>query len=112
MELGIKARGTRSKKRVENYLDLKGKVSAIKDAAKKELSLSIGQSDRKSKKLFSIKNGTFGYVDSKDILKQINVDVFKKDKIGILEAKWRRKNNVNKINDPRTRSLKWRIKNS
>ena len=84
MNQGIKARGTRSKKRVEGYLDLKGKVSAIKDAAKKELNLSIGQSERKSKKLFSIKNGSFGYDSDKKIIKDISLEVYKKDKIGIL----------------------------
>jgi len=84
MNQGIKARGTRSKKRVENYVDLKNKVAAIKDAAKKELSLSIGQSDRKSKKLFSIKNGGFGYSEQNKIIENINIEVFKKDKIGIL----------------------------
>ena len=56
MHQGIKARGTRSKKRVENFNDLKKKVSSIKEAAKKDLNISIGQSTRKSKQLFSIKN--------------------------------------------------------
>ena len=84
MNQGIKARGTRSKKRVENYVDLKNKVAAIKDAAKKELNLSIGQSDRKSKKLFSIMNGSFAYPNSNRIIENIDIEVFKKDKIGIL----------------------------
>ena len=84
MNQGIKARGTRSKKRVENYLDLKSKVSAVKDAAKRELSLSIGQSERKSKKLFSIIDGSFGYDDKNHIIQNLNLEVYKKDKIGVL----------------------------
>ena len=84
MNQGIKARGTRSKKRVENYLDLKNKVGQIKEAAKKEISLSLGNSQRKSKNLFKIQQGSFFFDENKPIFNNINVEVYKKDKIGIL----------------------------
>lgn len=84
MNQGIKARGTRSKKRVENYVELKNRVGEIKEAAKRELNLSLGSSDRKSKNLFKINNGTFGFSADKNIFTNINIEVYKKDKIGIL----------------------------
>ena len=59
MNQGIKARGTRSKKRVENFLDLKSRVTTIKEQAKRDLNLSIGESGRKTKVLMSVNDGSF-----------------------------------------------------
>ena len=49
MNQGIKARGTRSKKRVENYVELKQKVSTIKDQAKEVSTLILNQVKEKPK---------------------------------------------------------------
>ena len=84
MNQGIKARGTRSKKRVESFLDLKSRVSTIKEQAKRDLNLSIGESGRKTKVLMSLNNGSFFYDESKQILNKLNLTIGRKDKIGIL----------------------------
>ena len=83
MNQGIKARGTRSKKRVENFLDLKSRVSTIKEQAKRDLNLSIGESGRKTKVLMSLNDGSFFYDESKQILNKLNLTIGRKDKIGI-----------------------------
>ena len=61
MNQGIKARGTRSKKRVEGYLELKQKVTTIKDQAKKNLDFNLESSQRKTKVLAQIIKGSFKY---------------------------------------------------
>ena len=41
MRQGVKARRTRSKKRVENFVDLKSKVANIKSEAQRALELNL-----------------------------------------------------------------------
>ena len=85
MNQGIKARGTRSKKRVENYVELKQKVSTIKDQAKRSLDFNIESSQRKTKVLTQIIKGSFSYEDAPtDQFRQLNLTVQNKNKIGIL----------------------------
>ena len=82
MRQGIKARGVRSKSRVENYHQLKDKVSAIRANAKKELDMTISNSQRKSKKLVELKGVAMSY--DKPLFKDINLLIGKGDKIGLL----------------------------
>lgn len=84
MRQGVKARGTRSKKRVENYLELKSKVNQIKMDAKKSLDLNLQNAKRQTKVLISTDNMGFHYSSQKEIFKSINVEVLKGDKIGLL----------------------------
>jgi ATP-binding cassette subfamily F protein uup len=84
MRQGVKARGTRSKKRVENFLELKDKVSTIKSEAKKILDLSLSKSNRQTKILVSFKELSFQYGNQKPIFKAITGEINKGNKIGLL----------------------------
>ena len=85
MNQGVKARGTRSKKRVENFLELRSKVEHIKDQAKKDLSLNLGKSGRKTKIMMQFKDASFSYEsENNNLLKNLKLIVSNKDKIGIL----------------------------
>lgn len=83
MRQGVKARGTRSKKRVEGFENLSKKVQDLKNAAKKEMELSINNSSRKTKKLAALKDMSFGYGD-KELFSHLDVELFKGEKIGVL----------------------------
>ncbi|MCO4753053.1 MAG: ABC-F family ATP-binding cassette domain-containing protein [Bacteriovoracaceae bacterium] len=83
MRQGVKARGTRSKKRVEGFEDLSKKVSNLKAAAKKEIELNINASGRKTKKLAAFNDMSFSYGD-KSMFNNINLELHKGEKIGVL----------------------------
>ncbi len=84
MRQGIKARGTRSKKRVENFLDLKSRVSTIKSEAKKNLDLTLQKSGRQTKVLVSFANLTFSYPGYSPLFENITGEIHKGNKIGLL----------------------------
>ncbi len=84
MRQGVKARGTRSKKRVENFLDLKSKVTNIKLEAKKTLDLNLTKATRQTKVLVNANNLTFGYAQEKTLFNNISFEIKKGDKIGLL----------------------------
>lgn len=84
MRQGIKARGTRSKKRVENFLDLKQRVSTIKSEAKKSLDLSLQKSNRQTKILVSFEDLTFSYPGQPALFEKITGQIQKGNKIGLL----------------------------
>ncbi len=84
MRQGIKARGTRSKKRVENFLDLKDRVSTIKSEAKKTLDLSLQKSNRQTKVLVSFTDLYFEYSKAKTLFEDISGEIHKGNKIGLL----------------------------
>jgi len=84
MRQGIKARGTRSKKRVENFLDLKQKVSTIKSEAKKTLDLSLQKSNRQTKVLVAFDDMTFAYPEQTPLFEHISGEIHKGNKIGLL----------------------------
>jgi ATP-binding cassette subfamily F protein uup len=83
MRQGIKARGTRSKKRVEGYENLKSDISRLKSMAKKEVTLDLAHSGRKTKQLIEIKEASFAYADKK-IIDNLTVSIFKNDKIALI----------------------------
>ena len=83
MRQGIKARGCRSKSRVDNYLELKEKVGKIKSQAKKKLEISVSHSGRKSKKLAELIDVGMKYGE-KTLFDNVSVNVHKGDKIGLL----------------------------
>ncbi|OUR98555.1 hypothetical protein A9Q84_03845 [Halobacteriovorax marinus] len=83
MRQGIKARGTRSKKRVEGFHDLKSKISEVKGAARRELDLNLSSSQRKTKSLIEFKNLGFSFPD-KEIFKDVNLNLYKGDRVGLI----------------------------
>ncbi len=84
MRQGIKARGTRSKKRVENFNDLSKEVQKLKDQARSQLDLAMNDSNRKTKQLVQLKDVDFGYADATPLFKGVNLSIFKGDKVGVL----------------------------
>ncbi|MFA6238361.1 MAG: ABC-F family ATP-binding cassette domain-containing protein [Bacteriovorax sp.] len=84
MRQGIKARGTRSKKRVENFLGLKERVSTIKSEAKKNLDLSLQKSNRQTKILVSFCDLVFAYPGESTLFDHISGEIHKGNKIGLL----------------------------
>lgn len=84
MRQGIKARGTRSKKRVENFLGLKDRVSTIKSEAKRNLDLTLQKSNRQTKVLVSFNDLTYGYPSQNNLFENISGEIHKGNKIGLL----------------------------
>jgi ABC transport system ATP-binding/permease protein len=84
MRQGIRARGTRSKKRVENYVDLKSKVSTIKEQAKRLLDMNMTASTRKTKILVNAKNVSFSYPEQGPLFQNLNVELWKEDRVGLI----------------------------
>lgn len=83
MRQGIKARGTRSKKRVESFHNIKEGIADIKSRSKKVVDLGLHHSGRKTKLLVQIEDGEFGYGD-RTIFNNLNLMVRKKDKIALI----------------------------
>ncbi len=86
MKQGIKARGTRSKKRVENFEKLKKDIRGVKENARKELSLLVSNTQRKSKILVDAKDLAFSYHPQSEasLFNEISFDVYRGNKIGLI----------------------------
>jgi ATP-binding cassette subfamily F protein uup len=83
MRQGIKARGTRSKKRVEGYNNIKDDIKSLKSRSRKVVDLNLLHSGRKTKQLIKIDNGTFSFPD-KVIFNKLDLLIAKKDKIALI----------------------------
>ncbi len=83
MRQGIKARRTRSKKRVEGFNDIKENIADIKSRVKRKVNLELQHSGRKSKILCEVENGSFSY-DDKEIFRDISFSICKKEKIALI----------------------------
>lgn len=83
MRQGIKARGTRSKKRVEGFHNLTGAISELKGSAKKVVNMDLHHTGRKTKRLVEISDGSFSYSKG-PLLQQLNLSIYKKDKIALI----------------------------
>ncbi|MCB9091395.1 MAG: ABC-F family ATP-binding cassette domain-containing protein [Halobacteriovoraceae bacterium] len=83
MHQGIKARGTRSKKRVEGFHNIQEGIKEIKSKVKQVVDLDLQHSGRKSKILLTIEDGSFSYGD-RSIFESINLIVTKKNKIALM----------------------------
>jgi ATP-binding cassette subfamily F protein uup len=86
MRQGVKARRTRSKKRVEDFNELKSKVSMIKSEAKKTMDLSLQKSGRQTKVLVSFADLFFQYSKDRVLFEGITGEIHKGNKIGLLGA--------------------------
>lgn len=96
MRQGIKARGTRSKKRVEGYNNIKDDIQTIKNRAKKTVDLTLQHSGRKSKQLVEITDGNFGY-NEELLLKNLNLLITKGSKIALMGSNGAGKSTLLKI---------------
>lgn len=83
MRQGVRARGTKSKKRIEGFYDLSSKVEDLKNSAKKSMDVLINSSQRKTRKLCEFIDVDFKYSD-KEIFKGLTLSLYKGDKIGVL----------------------------
>ncbi|MBY0416422.1 MAG: ATP-binding cassette domain-containing protein, partial [Bdellovibrionales bacterium] len=86
MRQGVKARRTRSKKRVEDFQELKSKVSQIKSEAKKTMDLSLQKSGRQTKVLVAFTDLFFQYDSKKVLFDKVTGEIHKGNKIGLLGA--------------------------
>ena len=84
MRQGVKARRTRSKKRVENFVDLKNKVSNIKNEAQRALELNLKNAKRQTKVLVTFENLSFQYPKCEKLFNGISGTIQKGEKIGLL----------------------------
>ncbi len=84
MRQGVKARRTRSKKRVEDFNVLKDRVGTIKSEAKRNLDLTLSKSNRQTKVLASFAEMSFGYPGQKTLFDNITGEIQKGNKIGLL----------------------------
>ena len=83
MKQGIRARGTRSKKRVENFQAIRGKISTLKEQAKRDFFLHVSTTQKKSKQLLTAKELSFSYDDT-PLIEEISFNIYRGDKIGII----------------------------
>jgi ATP-binding cassette subfamily F protein uup len=84
MKQGIKARGTRSKKRVEQFGDIKGKIAKLKSDARSKLNFDVSASQRKTKVLLHAKEISYAYPDSEKLFNKISFDLYRGNKIGLI----------------------------
>lgn len=80
---GIKARGTRSKKRVEQFENMQKNLGELKGQTRKQLEINISSNQKKSKQLVTLKDASFSHNESQ-LLNKLNLSVFKGDKIGLM----------------------------
>ncbi len=83
MRQGIKARGCRSKKRVESFEQLSSTVAEIKAKARRQLELEVSASTRKTKSLIQFENVVFGY-SHRPLFNGLTFTVNRGNKIGLL----------------------------
>lgn len=110
MKQGIKARGTRSKKRVENFEDIKKNIQKIKEGARRELDLSLQESNKKSKVIFEVKDLTFGYSPDELLFKSLNFSIYRGNKVGLVGDNGTGKTTLLKILDGQFPPLEGTIK--
>lgn len=96
MRQGIKARGTRSKKRVENFNNIESNIQNLKDLKKKRLDLNLSHSNRKTKILLSFENASFSY-ENKVIFKESNLELYKGDRVALIGSNGSGKSTLLKI---------------
>jgi ABC transport system ATP-binding/permease protein len=84
MRQGIKARGTRSKKRVENFHDLHSRISTLKEAAHQKIAMQLTTGQKKTKILVDVKKASFGYEGGPRLFNQLDLELWRGDKVGLL----------------------------
>lgn len=80
MRQGIKARGTRSKKRVENFHNLARKIGEVKGEQRRRLQMDLTASQRKTKALVKLEEVSLAFGE-RTLFENINLKLWKGDKI-------------------------------
>jgi ATP-binding cassette subfamily F protein uup len=83
MRQGIKARGTRSKKRVEGFHNIENEIRDFKDRSKKNVKLNLHASGRKSKQMYEVEQGVFKYGD-RTLFRDVSFTIKQGDKIALI----------------------------
>jgi len=83
MRQGIRARGTRSKKRVDNFHELMGKVKDLQSMERKSLKIELSHTGRQTKALVELKKVCQKF-SQRTLFKDVDLKIHKKDKIGLL----------------------------
>lgn len=83
MRQGIKARGCRSKKRVENFENLSSTVADLKARARRQLEMEVSASTRKTKSLIQFEQVEFSY-PGKKLFKPLTFSIHRGNKIGLI----------------------------
>ncbi|MBT3980889.1 MAG: ABC-F family ATP-binding cassette domain-containing protein [Bacteriovoracaceae bacterium] len=83
MKQGIKARRTRSKKRLDDYHQLKKKIQVVKGEARRKLELQFSESTRKTKQLVKFNSVGFSYGQN-ELFSNVDFTISKGDKIGLI----------------------------
>jgi ABC transport system ATP-binding/permease protein len=96
MRQGIKARGTRAKSRVDDFLQIKSQVSKMKAMAQKKMEIGINEGGKKSKIYVSSKDLSFEY-PGKKIIENFSFSIYRNDRIGILGENGQGKSTIAKI---------------
>lgn len=85
MRQGVKARGTKSKKRIEGFHDLHNKVKHLQSLAKKSLTLELSSTQRQTRALVTLKEVSQSF-ENKLLFDEISLALYKGDKVGLLGA--------------------------
>ncbi|MBP9674389.1 MAG: ABC-F family ATP-binding cassette domain-containing protein [Bacteriovoracaceae bacterium] len=96
MRQGIKARGTRSKKRVETFHNLGSEIAKLKSSQSKDIDFNLSHSGRRTKMLSQIEDGFFSYA-GKPLLENVNIILAKGDKISLMGSNGAGKTTLIKI---------------
>lgn len=83
MNQGVKARGTKSKKRIEGFHQLTKRIGGLKSQIQKEMNINLMAGGKKSKKIVDFKNVSFGYNDQ-PLFADLNFEIHKGDRIGLV----------------------------
>jgi len=84
IERGVSARRTKSKKRIEEFQNLKQEITSLKSKFSKPLSLSLMGSNRKTKQLLEFTDVEFAYPNHEFLFKNMSFILAQGNKIGIL----------------------------
>lgn len=83
MRQGVKARATRSKKRVENFHDLNEKIQQLKSRAHQKVELSLEHTQRKAKILLELKEVALKFSDQA-LFEGVSLRLTKGEKVALL----------------------------
>jgi ATP-binding cassette subfamily F protein uup len=86
MRQGVKARGTRSKKRVERFHQLQKELQQLKNSVPEQVQFSMQASGRKTKILVEAKELSFHYPEQDVLFDKIDFILAKEKKIALLGA--------------------------
>ncbi len=83
MNQGVKARGTKSKKRIESFHILSERIGGLKNQIQREMKLNLMAGNKKSKKIIDFKDVSFGY-QQQALFENFNFEIHKGDRIGLV----------------------------